>query len=117
MTNEEKFSEEEYKLAEEVIKPIYRNAIQNDFSFAKYGVECYQAGLKAGKDMNVPIKWHILAENPTLPKEGQRVRVLTEEGVIEESTLFYDTYFEELTWSNIGLLKVLAWKEIEIPKE
>jgi hypothetical protein len=93
-------------------------------SFWRQGITCIEgvkqaflAGLKAGKDMNVLIKWHILAENPTLPKEGQRVRVLTEEGVIEESTLFYDTYFEELTWSNIGLLKVLAWKEIEIPKE
>lgn len=57
-------------------------------------------------------KWHILAEEPnTLPKEGQKVRVITEEG-IKESTLFYDTYYEELAWSNIGFIKVFAWCEI-----
>lgn len=50
---EEGLTEEEYKLAEEVIKPIYHKAIQNDDSFAKYGVNCYLAGLKAGKDINV----------------------------------------------------------------
>lgn len=72
--------------------------------------QAYLAGLKAGRP-----KWHILVEEPsTLPKEGQKVRVLTEEGKIEESTLFYDTYYEELAWSNIGLLKVFAW--CEIPK-
>lgn len=47
MIGEEKLTEEEYKLAEEVIKPIYRKAIQNNNSFAKYGVDCYLAGLKA----------------------------------------------------------------------
>ena len=82
---------------------------QNDSKALK---QAFLAGLKASRP-----QWHILAEDPTLPKEGQRVRVLTEDGVIEESTLFYDTYFEELTWSNIGLLKVFAWKEIEFPKE
>jgi|GEM_PF-6705432 len=71
-------------------------------------LKAYLAGFKEGRP-----KWHILAEEPnTLPKEGQKVRVLTEEGEIEESTLFYDTYYEELAWSNIGLLKVFAWCEI-----
>lgn len=66
MTEEEmakkELTEEEYKLSEEVIKPIYYKAIQNDNSYAKYGVECYLAGLKAGKP-----KWHKVADGD-LPK-------------------------------------------------
>jgi hypothetical protein len=57
-------------------------------------------------------QWHILAEETdVLPKEGQKLRVLTEEGDIENSTYFYDTYYEEFAFSNIGLLKVFAWCE------
>lgn len=61
---EEKLSEEEYKLAEEVIKPIYHNAIKNDYSFAKYGVECYLAGYNKANEWQTGIpqkKWEIFA--------------------------------------------------------
>lgn len=75
--------------------------------------QAFLAGLKARQ------KWHILAEEPNvLPEEGQKVKVLTEEGDIENSTYFYDTYYEEFAWSNIGLLKVFAWCENpKLPKE
>lgn len=85
----------------------------NDCPFSRCGVQAFLAGLKARQ------KWHILAEEPNvLPEEGQKVKVLTEEGDIENSTYFYDTYYEEFAWSNIGLLKVFAWCENpKLPKE
>ena len=77
-------------------------------NFVLHEVEgAFLAGLKAQP------KWHILAEeHDVLPKEGQKVKVLTEEGKIEESTYFYDTYYEEFAFSNIGFLKVFAWCEL-----
>jgi hypothetical protein len=62
-------------------------------------------------------QWHILAENPKdVPAENSVVKVLTEDNIIQESTYFYDDYFEEMAFSNVGLVKVLAWKEIVLPK-
>ena len=70
--------------------------------------QAFLAGLKAGRP-----QWHILAEeHDVLPEEGQEVKVLTEEGEIGKSTYFYDTYYEEYAFSNIGLQKVFAWCEI-----
>ena len=74
--------------------------------------EAYIAGAEFG--YNKANEWHILAEEPdVLPKEGQKVKVLTEDNVIQESTYFYDDYFEGMAFSNVGLVKVLAWKEIK----
>jgi len=67
---DEEMAEEEYKLAEEVIKPIYRNAIQNDESFAKYGVNCYLAGLKAGRP-----QWYKVADGDLPTTVGRRFLV------------------------------------------
>ena len=62
-------------------------------------------------------QWHILAENPKdVPAENSVVKVLTEDNIIQESTYFYDDYFEEMAFSNVGLVKVLAWKEIVLPE-
>ena len=74
--------------------------------------QAFLAGLKASRP-----QWHILAEEPNImPKEGQKVKVLTEDNVIQESTYFYDDYFEGMAFSNVGLVKVLAWKEIVLPE-
>lgn len=99
---------EEY--AEDFVKDKYGGSrhcaeVQKEKLFLKIG---FQDGFKAGRP-----QWHILAEEPdVLPEEGQKVKVLTEEGDIENSTYFYDTYYEEFAFSNIGLLKVFAWCEI-----
>ena len=71
---EEKLSEEDYKLAEEVIKPIYYNAIKNDYSFAKYGVECYLAGYNKANE------WHKLDWEKDFPDVDKLVRVRTKSG-------------------------------------
>lgn len=100
----------EEEMAEKWIKD--HSGLIGSYKFVKYDYDSMQQAYLAGHKADSP-KWHILAEEPNiLPKEGQKVRVLTEEGIIEESTLFYDTYYEELSWSNIGLLKVFAWCEI-----
>ena len=113
-TEEEKakaeLSEEDYKLSEEVIKPIYHNAVKNDFSFAKYGVECYHAGLKAGRP-----KWHKVADGD-LPEEKKLYLVAIKENGLAIS------YFNGINWEtkyNLGdfghlVEKVIAW--CEIPK-
>lgn len=117
MTNEKmtetKLSEEDYKLAEEVIKPIYHNAIKNDFSFAKYGVECYLAGLKAGRP-----KWHKVADGD-LPKEDKSIMIYAKlaDGVAvgkrRKQGKVYEWYFA--TYDGTFCLRdkeVIAWCEI-----
>ena len=111
---EEKLSEEEYKLSEEVIKPIYYNAIKNDYSFAKYGVECFLAGLKAGRP-----QWH--TPDARLPEEEGDYLFCLRDG---EETM-YDivgvsidgngyVFLDSHIWS---ITDVIAWKEIVPPKE
>lgn len=63
---EEKLSKEDFKLAEEVIKPIYHNADKNNYSFARYGVECYTAGYNKANE------WHYVTDKlPPNPKESE----------------------------------------------
>ena len=98
---DEELSEEDYKLAEEVIKPIYHNAIKNDYSFAKYGVECYLEGYNKANE------WHYVKDE--LPKENKKYWVLTS-----------DREPKVDSWLNISWVNsydVIAWKEIVLPKE
>ena len=88
------------------------------YAFCTLDTKCelWKDGFQKGAEFgyNKANEWHILAEEPdVLPKEGQKVKVLTEDNVIQESTYFYDDYFEEMAFSNVGLVKVLAWKEIK----
>ena len=88
------------------------------YAFCTLDTECelWKDGFQKGAEFgyNKANEWHILAEEPdVLPKEEQKVKVLTEDNVIQESTYFYDDYFEEMAFSNVGLVKVLAWKEIK----
>ena len=85
-----------------------------EFGYNKAFVEADKNLKAVVADFNKANEWHILAEEPdVLPKEGQKVKVLTEDNVIQESTYFYDDYFEGMAFSNVGLVKVLAWKEIK----
>ena len=105
---EEKLSEEEYKLSEEVIKPIYYKAMKNDYSFAKYGVECYLAGLKAGRP-----QWHDLRKDkndlPKLDKTDMSDYVITDKGVA-----YYNGRVKSWYIQNEYILSddVIAWCEI-----
>ena len=102
---EEKLSEEEYKLSEEVIKPIYYKAMKNDYSFAKYGVECYLAGLKAGRP-----QWHDLRKDPTdLPKDT--VSVLISRGLPRTDRARYNGKWYGY-YSDDEIEDVIAWCEI-----
>ena len=88
------------------------------YAFCTLDTKCelWKDGFQKGAEFgyNKANEWHILAEEPdVLPKEEQKVKVLTEDNVIQESTYFYDDYFEEMAFSNVGLVKVLAWKEIK----
>ena len=112
----EKLSKEDYKLSEEVIKPIYHNAIKNDYSFAKYGVECFLAGLKAGRP-----QWHDLRKNPNdLPKELHDVLCFV---IHNEHRYILQGYLRDGRWvlSSLGTyLKnddVVAWCEPRLDKE
>lgn len=68
----------------------------------------YKKGYKDGRGNN----WHILIENPDdVPCENQIVKVITEDGEIRESQYYWDDYYEEMAFSMIGLVKVIAWKE------
>ena len=85
-----------------------------EFGYNKAFVEADKNLKAVVADFNKANEWHILSEEPdVLPKEGQKVKVLTEDNVIQESTYFYDDYFEGMAFSNVGLVKVLAWKEIK----
>lgn len=78
--------------------------------------EAHQKGAEFG--YNKANEWHILAENQNdLPPKETTVKVLTQNGEICESKYYYDDYYEEYSWSNIGDSKVLGWKEIVFPKE
>jgi len=109
---EEKSSEEEYKLAEEVIKPIYHNAIKNDYSFAKYGVECYLTGYNKANE------WHYVKDG--LPKELHDVLCFV---IHNEHRYLLQGYLRDGRWvlSPLGTYlnneDVIAWKEIVLPKE
>ena len=84
------------------------------------GICSYLAGLKAGKDTNVSIKWHDLLKNPTdVPKENVTVLLLTE---VETVTARYDNKYEAFFRLNdkldycvfIAPMSYIAW--CEIPK-
>lgn len=118
MTDEEKLSEEEYKLLEEVIKPIYYNAIQNDDSFAKYGVECYLAGCNKANE------WHYMKDGD-LPKEtgllmSKALLLVTKMKGSDCLSLALGKYnfsTQEFSYQHIvGLTDVIAWKEIVPPE-
>lgn len=77
-------------------------------------------GLKAGKDMKVPIKWHDLRKDPTdVPKENVTVLLLTE---VEPVTARYDNEYEAFFRYGdkldycvfIAPMSYIAW--CEIPK-
>lgn len=85
--------------------------------FEKYLKKAYLAGLKAGKDINVPIKWHDLRKNPDdLPpiKEGCKyvsINVLTN----EEKIVFYS--YKVNCWLDFNLNEIPPFKAwCNIPK-
>lgn len=105
---DEEMAEEEYKLAEEVIKPIYRNAIQNDESFAKYGVNCYLAGLKAGRP-----QWHKVADGD-LPKDENRVWLcFGVDDYLDGQFIRGRFWCGSCGWFDVE--EVFAWKELVPP--
>ena len=80
----------------------------------------FLAGLKAGKGMNVPTKWHDLRKDPTdVPKENVTVLLLTE---VEPVTARYDNEYEAFFRLSdklnycvfIAPMSYIAW--CEIPK-
>jgi len=106
----EEMAEEWVRTKHNILKDCLSACVRAEY---KNEIQAYLAGAKENE-----VVWHILAEEPdVLPKEGQEVKVLTEEGKIEKSTYFYDTYYEEFAFSNIGLIKVFAWCEIPQFKE
>ena len=85
-----------------------------------FSKNAFLAGLKAGKDTNVSIKWHDLLKNPTdVPKENVTVLLLTE---VETVTARYDNKYEAFFRLNdklnycvfIAPMSYIAW--CEIPK-
>lgn len=104
-------TDEEYKLAEEIILPIFRKVIRNDDFLAKYGINCYYAGLKADRP-----KWHKVADGD-LPKE-------TGEYLTNIGVLIWDYYADgRYGWhtpfcaacdccDNVDSDEVVAWCEI-----
>ena len=113
MTREEareKISEEDYKLAEEVIKPIYYNSVKKDYSFARYGVDCYRAGFNKANE------WHYMKDG-IMPEENQWVLVYDGSYTVcnyhsNAPIKWLDNYENEVYESTI-----IAWKEIVLPKE
>lgn len=102
-----KLSEEDYKLAEETIKPIYRNAIKNDYSFAKYGVECYLTGYNKANE------WHFVKDGD-LPKHEVIVLVLYNVQCIDIAHYNYD--YKEWHFVDSIVRDVIAWKAIVLPE-
>lgn len=83
-------------------------------------IEAFIAGLKAGKGMNVPTKWHDLRKDPNdVPKENVTVLLLTE---VEPVTARYDNEYEAFFRLSdklnycvfIAPMSYIAW--CEIPK-
>lgn len=94
----------------------YRKDLKSKFFLSEPQLDLACQGFKDG--YNKANEWHILAENQNdLPPKETTVKVLTQDGEICESKYYYDDYYEEYSWSNIGDSKVLAWKEIVLPKE
>lgn len=92
----------------------------NSVDANKEMVNAFLAGLKAGKDMNVPAKWHDLRKDPTdVPKENVTVLLLTE---VEPVTARYDNEYEAFFRLSdklnycvfIAPMSYIAW--CEIPK-
>lgn len=98
-------------------------AENNAYKYANDHITCYEAflaGLKAGKNINVPIKWHDLKKNPDdLPpiKEGYKyvsINVLTD----EEKIVFYS--YKVNCWLDFNVKEIppfKAWCEIPGFKE
>lgn len=86
-------------------------------------IDSYIDGLKAGKNMNVPTKWHDLRKDPTdVPNENVTVLLLTE---VEPVTARYDNNYEAFFRLNdkldycifIAPMSYIAWCEIPKYKE
>ena len=86
--------------------------------------EAYLAGLKAGKDMNVSIRWHDLRENPNdLPKEWQPVIAVTSYENYLILRFYPKTSIKEQHWRPLDddildndnyFTEIIAW--CELPK-
>lgn len=75
-------------------------------------IEAFLAGLKAGKDMNVPPQWHDLRENPDdLPKKDCEVIVLHENG------RKHIQKWADGNWTNAIVVPVIEWCEMPTFKE
>lgn len=77
--------------------------------------QAYLAGLKAGKDMNVPTKWHDLRKNPDdLPESSIFHEVVNQNGI----KMYYDDVFKKWNMYYDGIIVQaqipIAW--CEIPK-
>lgn len=115
MTDEEKA--EEYKESKRLhCIPKERYIMEAQESRLTEIKQAFLAGLKAGKDMNVPIKWHKVADGD-LPKYGYQV--LSEEGVPVIYNHDTNRWFEYSP--NADNIELRKWEEpiawCEIPKE
>ena len=106
------------KEAEEYTKKKFSSFVKGIREIARISFkDGAEFGYNKGKAEKEVEQWHILAENPKdVPAENSIVKVITEDNIIQESTYFYDDYFEEMAFSNVGLVKVIAWKEIVLPE-
>lgn len=81
-------------------------------AFWKYG---FLAGLKAGKDTNVPTKWHDLRKDPTdLPERVSSTSPISKTVVNQIGTPCYYHYGLKC-WHNLSFIKIatpIAWCEV-----
>ena len=101
------------EMAEEYRKSLKQRLIAEDEferleMFDENVEEAYLAGLKAGRP-----KWHKVADGGDLPKHENYV-------LVSNGKDWTKAFYKDGKWnviSLVGFLHVIAWKEIELPKE
>lgn len=85
--------------------------------------EAFLAGLEAGKDINVPIKWHDLKKNPDdLPRKNEKflanISIFAMVQINKFTNKFACYNFDDKKWYSNGLIinSPIAWCEIPVFK-
>jgi hypothetical protein len=95
-------------MTDEEMAKEYANPWETSLAYVSVK-EAFLAGLKAGKDMNVPIKWHKVADGD-LPDNTDSV--LSDKGVIVYYNFTHACWVDER--ASVEIDEVIAW--CELPK-